>query len=227
MTYQKAEGFGGGTARSTVRAALLGALLALVVQAGVGCAQANVGVATEANSQAVRAECNQRVEQLRASGRITRENARQVSDLSQCPQSAGSVLPAVWMQAQPDSIEIQTLMSASSRARDGRIANVLEAIVKNPSKDDIIRQAAAVVLTGYLRRGISGAVVTSVVSGERWMVEIGTSAHLTPEDASEPPDAGLKDRLIETFTNLQKTSARGTSLQKILPLLIGFVRDSR
>jgi hypothetical protein len=182
---------------------------------------------TESNNARLRDACAAARVALARDRRITRENAMQVQELRQCQESAGSALPAAWMSARPDSLELQILITASSRVRDARIANVLENIVEDSSKDGLIRLAAGAALTTLIHGNLIGKLVRSPVPGETWLLDIPLVTHLDQVDAATPPDSGLKARLIESFEKLAGSGPRRTTFQKTFAELAGYVRLSR
>lgn len=200
----------------------LAAAAGLLIATSCLTAQPTQARVTESNSPTVRGECVARAQLLR-NERITRSNASRIRDLRQCRESAGGVLPAAWLTAEPDSNEIATLILASSWIRDRRISNVLEAILRDERRDPFVRQAAAVVLCTYVRRNLMGSVMRSTVPGERWIIDIGLGS-FNLDDAPEPPDSALRSRLDETLETIAGPRPRRTSLQKVAEMLLAYLR---
>ncbi len=182
---------------------------------------------TESNSDVFRTECAAARAAFTRDGRITPANAPRVLELRRCRESAGAVLPIAWRSARADSGELSTLLGASSGIRDSRITHVLETILNDTTKDDLVRAAAASALSTIVFNGIAGYVRTSEIAGTRWVVSISLVTHLEQEDGPNVPEASLKVRLIQTFEGYAATSARRTPFQVTMNLLAGYLKLSR
>jgi hypothetical protein len=179
---------------------------------------------TETNNARMRAECTAAKATLLRDRIPTAENARQVMELRQCRESAGEVLPAAWLLAQRDSVQLTTLLIATSKIRDGRIANVLESIVVDTTRDQLVRQAAAAALTTLLVDAVIGGIYREPSADGEWVVNVSLVSHLVQDDASVPIDAGLKARFIETLQGISGARPYRTSLQRLAALLTGYLQ---
>jgi hypothetical protein len=200
--------------------------LALILRA-VPCllaAQPDPQRATESNTQRIRDECAVYRSVLERDKRITRANARQVQELRQCRESAGAVLPAIWLDVRPDSLELSAVITASSTIRDARITDALERTLGDSSRPSLVRQVAATALAGNVIPGLIGSIDPGEIPGERWTIGVSFFAHLRPEDGPVVPDAGLKARLITRLEGMAGTSARRNSEQRLYFLLLAYLR---